>query len=197
MTIFEEVKERTDMRSIAEYYGFTPNRGNYICCPFHSEKTPSMRLYEHDYHCYGCGEHGDGISFVMKLYNLPAKDAAQKINADFALGLDIGRSREPQKKTVTASQLLSYYQEWEKWAFLMLNGYYKLLRLWFEEFAPKTPDDEPYPLWVRACNELPKVKWFCMILMQGSDEERRSFFINHRGEVEEIATKYVHYTGIQ
>lgn len=195
MTIFEEVKERTDMRSIAEYYGFTPNRGNYICCPFHSEKTPSMRLYEHDYHCYGCGEHGDGISFVMKLYNLPAKEAVQKINADFALGLDIGRSREPQKKTFTASQLLSYYQEWEKWAFLMLNGYYKLLRLWFEEFAPKTPDDEPYPLWVRACNELPKVKWFCMILMQGSDDERRDFFINHRGEVEEIAAEYQKYIG--
>lgn len=195
MNIFDEVKDHTDMRSIAEYYGFTPNRGNYICCPFHSEKTPSMRLYEHDYHCYGCGEHGDGISFVGKLYNLTAKDAAQKINADFALGLDIGRSREPQKKTVTASQLLRYYQQWEKSAFLMLNGYYKLLRLWFEEFTPKSPDDEPYPLWVKACHELPKVKHFTMILIQGSDEERRSFFINHREEVEEIAAEYHKYIG--
>lgn len=195
MNIFDEVKERTNMRSIAECYGFTPDRGNYICCPFHSEKTPSMRLYEHDFHCYGCGEHGNGISFVMKLYNLPAIEAAQKINADFALGLDIGRSRAPQKKTITASQLLSYYQQWEKYAFRVLNGYYKLLKLWFEEFAPKSPDDEPYPLWVRACHELPKVKHFTMILIQGSDEERRSFFINHREEVEGIAAEYHKYIG--
>jgi len=36
------------------------------CCPFHGEKTPSFYVYDDHYHCFGCGEHGDAISFVMK-----------------------------------------------------------------------------------------------------------------------------------
>ena len=37
------------------------------CCPFHGEKTPSFYVYEDGhYHCFGCGAHGDAISFVMQ-----------------------------------------------------------------------------------------------------------------------------------
>ncbi|WBO59598.1 DNA primase [Acidocella sp. MX-AZ03] len=36
------------------------------CCPFHGEKTPSFYVYDDHFHCFGCGEHGDVISFVMK-----------------------------------------------------------------------------------------------------------------------------------
>ena len=40
-------------------------------CPFHAEKTASFTIYRgtNTYHCFGCGEHGDVIAFVMKLYN--------------------------------------------------------------------------------------------------------------------------------
>ena len=42
------------------------------CCPFHNEKTPSFSVNEEKgfYHCFGCGEHGDIISFTMKHYNM-------------------------------------------------------------------------------------------------------------------------------
>ena len=36
------------------------------CCPFHGEKTPSFYVYDDHFHCFGCGEHGDVITFVMK-----------------------------------------------------------------------------------------------------------------------------------
>ncbi|MGH7041090.1 MAG: CHC2 zinc finger domain-containing protein, partial [Acetobacteraceae bacterium] len=36
------------------------------CCPLHGEKTPSLYIYEDHYHCFGCGAHGDAISFVMQ-----------------------------------------------------------------------------------------------------------------------------------
>ena len=36
------------------------------CCPFHGEKTPSFYVYDDGFHCFGCGAHGDVITFVMK-----------------------------------------------------------------------------------------------------------------------------------
>jgi DNA primase len=36
------------------------------CCPFHGEKTPSFYVYDDHFHCFGCGEHGDVITFTMK-----------------------------------------------------------------------------------------------------------------------------------
>src|SRR3984885_1457882 len=36
------------------------------CCPFHGEKTPSFYVYDDGYHCFGCGAHGDAITFVMQ-----------------------------------------------------------------------------------------------------------------------------------
>ena len=40
-----------------------------MCCPFHSERTPSFVLYpDNSFHCYGCGVNGSGsIDFCMKL----------------------------------------------------------------------------------------------------------------------------------
>lgn len=42
----------------------------YICCPFHSEKTPSFVIFPNNkgFHCFGCGKHGqNAIDFVMAL----------------------------------------------------------------------------------------------------------------------------------
>ena len=37
------------------------------CCPFHNDKTPSMKL-DRRYHCFGCGADGDVIDFTAALY---------------------------------------------------------------------------------------------------------------------------------
>ena len=55
------------------------------CCPFHNEKTPSFSVTEDKgfYHCFGCGEHGDIISFTMKSENVDFKTAIHEL-ADMA-----------------------------------------------------------------------------------------------------------------
>lgn len=55
------------------------------CCPFHNEKTPSFSVSEDKgfYHCFGCGEHGDIISFTMKSENVDFKTAIKEL-ADMA-----------------------------------------------------------------------------------------------------------------
>lgn len=51
------------------------------CCPFHNEKTPSFSVNEEKgfYHCFGCGEHGDIISFTMKTGNLDFRAAIKEL----------------------------------------------------------------------------------------------------------------------
>ncbi|MGJ8677518.1 MAG: DNA primase [Akkermansiaceae bacterium] len=50
-------------------------------CPFHNEKTPSFNVTPHkqSYHCFGCGEGGNAIGFVMAYENLPFVEAVQKL----------------------------------------------------------------------------------------------------------------------
>ncbi len=40
------------------------------CCPFHGENTPSFYVYHDHFHCFGCGIHGDAITFVRKKHGL-------------------------------------------------------------------------------------------------------------------------------
>ncbi|MDL2296208.1 DNA primase [Lachnospiraceae bacterium OttesenSCG-928-E19] len=56
-------------------------QNHWGCCPFHNEKTPSFSVNEEKgfYHCFGCGEHGDIISFVMKTENMDFKSAIAEL----------------------------------------------------------------------------------------------------------------------
>ncbi|HEX2941055.1 MAG TPA: DNA primase [Rhodopila sp.] len=57
------------------------------CCPFHGEKTPSFYVYEDGYHCFGCGAHGDAISFVMQSQGLGFMEAVQQLAAEAGLNV--------------------------------------------------------------------------------------------------------------
>jgi DNA primase len=57
------------------------------CCPFHGEKTPSFYVYEDGFHCFGCGAHGDAISFVMQTQGATFMEAVQSLAGE--AGLDV------------------------------------------------------------------------------------------------------------
>lgn len=80
----EEIKENTTMREILSRYGLPqPNRSGFILCPFHAEKSPSMRIYERDYYCFGCGEHGDVLDFVQRMENISFREAFEKLGGTY------------------------------------------------------------------------------------------------------------------
>ncbi len=54
MNIWDSVKQAVTAREAAEYYGMEINRAGMCLCPFHSERTPSMKVDER-FHCFGCG----------------------------------------------------------------------------------------------------------------------------------------------
>lgn len=55
------------------------------CCPFHQEKTPSFHVYDDHYHCYGCGAHGDVLSFEMAAAGLTFREALEALAAEAGL----------------------------------------------------------------------------------------------------------------
>jgi len=61
-------------------------------CPFHAEKTPSFSVVDDDgfYHCFGCGVHGDAISFLRETEGLDFIEAIERL-AEMA-GLALPRS---------------------------------------------------------------------------------------------------------
>ena len=82
MDLFTQVKMAVSVKEAAEYYGLEVKRGSMVCCPFHNDRTPSMKLNEDYFYCFGCGATGDVIDLVAKLFNLSSYDAAKKL-ADY------------------------------------------------------------------------------------------------------------------
>jgi len=78
-----ELKQNTDIISIiSNYVNLKKSGKNFIgLCPFHKEKTPSFVVDPQTqlYHCFGCNNGGDVISFIMKIENLSFIEAVELI----------------------------------------------------------------------------------------------------------------------
>jgi hypothetical protein len=79
----ERIKDAASLPAIAGRYVKLRKMGRSwlgLCC-FHSEKTPSLRVHDRYFKCFGCGAGGDVISFVRQIEGCSFADAA-KIVAD-------------------------------------------------------------------------------------------------------------------
>ena len=76
-------------------------------CPFHNEKTPSFSVVEDKgfYHCFGCGAHGDVLSFVMQTEGATFPEAVEKLAAE--AGMEVPKAT-PQA-AAEAAQRKSLY----------------------------------------------------------------------------------------
>jgi len=77
------------------------------CCPFHGEKTPSFTVVpdKNFYHCFGCGEHGNALGFLMKHDNLGFIDAIEDL-AD-RVGVEVPREQTPGQRPPPSDALFA------------------------------------------------------------------------------------------
>ena len=126
--IFQIVKSSVSTYNAAERYGIKfLYRGQvwWALCPFHKEDTPSFTVNDKGrWKCWGaCGESGDVISFVAKLFNERPIEAARRLANDF--GIEIPNANEhrqlnkqpikhsePVKKPVEPFDLIRALEEW-------------------------------------------------------------------------------------
>ena len=95
--IIARVKEETDLvELVGRYVRLQPSGSSWKgLCPFHQEKTPSFHVQpvRQSYKCFGCGEGGDAISFLMAIENLLFPEAMETLAR--ALDIDLARFLQP------------------------------------------------------------------------------------------------------
>ena len=102
-----QIKERLTTRQVVELYGFHPDCGGYIQCPFHAgDNHGSLKVYDGGnktgWHCFGCNSGGAVSDFVMRLYDINFRQAVLRLDLDFGLGL----SQAPQRSRAEQSAIL-------------------------------------------------------------------------------------------
>ena len=153
------------MIDICKTYGFNIQRGNFICCPFHNEKTPSLKLYDGNrgFYCFGCGEHGSVIDFVMRYFNLDFPKAISKLNDDFRLGLPIWKKidrRTQLEMNKDAFERKRKIEAEKKRREQIENACWTAFDEWKRlddnkrNYAPKSPTEPLHPLFVEALKNI-------------------------------------------
>lgn len=120
--ILEKIKSQNDIVDvISERVRLRKAGRNFTgLCPFHNEKTPSFSVSQEKqiYKCFGCGEAGNVISFVMKEKNLPFIEAVKYLANRANIPLEIGNG---EKSKVTKRKELLYRVNVEAAKFFFSN----------------------------------------------------------------------------
>lgn len=103
----EELRDRVRVTDVVGRKVKLVRRGrNYTgLCPFHNEKTPSFSVNAEKgfYHCFGCGVHGDVISFVMETEGLSFPEAIEKLASDASMELPARDARDDERERARRS----------------------------------------------------------------------------------------------
>lgn len=96
----EKVLDAADIVNvISNYVPLKKMGGNYVgLCPFHNEKTPSFTVSDQKqiFHCFGCGEGGNALSFIMKKENLSFPEAVKNLGQK--LGIEVEEDTKQDDK---------------------------------------------------------------------------------------------------
>lgn len=114
------IKDAADIVSVVNHYVTLRRAGTAwkACCPFHSEKTPSFHVNpaRQSYRCFGCGEGGDAVKFIMRFENVDYPTALRRL-ADMS-GVpvveeeenpEIARQRRLRARVVELNELAAGY----------------------------------------------------------------------------------------
>ena len=170
MDIFATVKAAVTVRQAAEHYGLQVNRNGMVCCPFHEDRHPSMKLNERYFYCFGCGATGDVIDLVARLFDLSSYEAAQKLVQDFGIGPDKPPAAAALPKPERS--LLKAYRQEEVRCLRVLCDYLHLLESWKVQCAPKTPEEVLDDRFVEACQMLDYMEYLADLLIAAELEQR-------------------------
>ena len=113
----DEIKQSVSMLEVVEQYGYHPNRAGFISCPFHKEKTASMKVYKDSVYCFGCGRSGDIFTFVQQMDGCSFKEAFLKLGGEYEHKTDWKRKKfeyQLQQKKEKERKELERKRQWKR-----------------------------------------------------------------------------------
>lgn len=142
----EKIKALNPLRERLIEHGVNIDNRGFARCPFHNEKTASFRVYEDEsFYCFGCGAHGDVITFVMKIDGLSFPEACRKLDGNLSYSEQrkiIRKKHERVEKLSEEKQIqFDYWSAFDR--FRVNENIISVL-------APKNIDDEPCDAFLRA-----------------------------------------------
>ena len=205
MKLFSLIKESVTTRQAAEVYGLKVSRNGMTCCPFHPDRTPSMKV-DARFHCFGCGADGDVINVVEQLFHLQLFDAAKKLAEDFHIDISSYLKKTTDKKKspgfmpyhpdeqMLAEELAVIRQKaaqknldaWMAHAQDVLIRYSFLLRDWKERYAPRIEDTDWHPLFVEACCQEAWMTHLIDLTYETGPPDKAAFYNLYEMEVNRI-----------
>ena len=193
MNVFDTVKQSVTARQAAEMYGLKIRRNNMVSCPFHNDRTPSMKV-DNRFHCFGCGADGDVIDFVSRIFGISSLEAAQKIASDFGISYDVKSAVTKPKKIICRKTDAQIYAEAEQRCFRVLSDYYHLLKKWEIDYAPNIDDETCHPLFVEALQRKTHLEYLLDILVFGEIEEKALLVVEYGKEVASLEERISEFT---
>lgn len=184
MSIYETLKERLDLRTVAEQYG-VESRNGMTACIFHDDRNPSMKLYQDHFYCFGCGACGDVTAFTAKLFGISQAEAAQKLAADFG----IAEVHNTTKPSIKSQLTVIAERQRENEVFRILCDYCHLLRAARTKLAPKLEKEQFHPLFVESLQRLDECEYYRDVFISGSKEELTKFMNERKDFINDIKRK--------
>lgn len=193
---FQEIRERISAPEAARFYGLAITRSGTALCPWHSDRHPSLKLYEGDRGCwcFACQHGGDVVELVSGILGVSRVQAAQQINKDFALGLSFGRDRETpedrRNREARRAELERYksFLRWLEEAQIMLGAVHC-----FGWLARSFPPEELTEAEALAVRELPRVAWWLEALDSGNMQEISPIY-EEREKVKELWNRVLKFS---
>ena len=107
-SFIQELLNRVDVVDIIDKKVQLKKAGaNFVaCCPFHQEKSPSFTVSpsKQFYHCFGCGEHGSAISFLIEYEGLSFVEAVNELAN--SIGLKVPNENFSERKNISENAKL-------------------------------------------------------------------------------------------
>lgn len=170
MNTAEYIRETVTMNDICRKYGLTMNRAGFTSCPFHQEKTASLKIFpdKRGWYCFGCGQGGSVIDFVEKFFNVNFKEAVKIINRDFNLGLTVSkktsyREREIVRRKISEAERLrreaAELRKAQQAEYDNLISEYVRCDLIIRYLKPKSHNDILHDIYVEAMHKMPIIEF--------------------------------------